>query len=818
MMQFFRFIQFFCAALMLEATVTADVSEKDRQTLVRHADDYVYGYYPDGWRAETSPAARNRFAIQTPIYALELLGKAGMSLVGTSFSGVSAEKAARQFYTDISDQLNDAPLNIGVRIGNSQYTAIRLTSKPEDLVIQRLGKFLAHIELRGFALLSDDSKTPPFPIDTRLHIFAWPDHARLIFEIRPESDLKNITIFAADEITNRRQSMRLVDLDVRTQVRKELPGEVRIERNAETLTAGSSLYLAVGLYPEKALLNLSSACIVRAEGISPYTGPLEVQYDVRAGWQQILLGSNPDIWAMERVRVDVENPSDKPQTLHLVFSKRGGGFGITGMSPVLCDADGVPLGLPIQISKNWHVSPPWFDGITMLEVPPNSKHSFEFRLAYAEWGGVPAVSHAQLALEGWGTHQLWDECAIGSFGESITYDPDVNLNRSMIDDVRPLMVWGMGQSAHQKWSWTHNVGGGDFLVLEQEGKRQYLARQKTDYDMQGPVLTCVRYSGETPDGAIQSHITTQSWRSDDYVRGLYTLRYDVVKDLTFSRLAFFQLGADHYNTNLFTHISRGDLDGEKETWQPPMGGKQYSREGLALEGERPWFAITGNTKNPPPFIKEGDRGAWADRGMIIHSWKARLNGEDVSIPHYSIYGTEDGKVPSAIVELSPPAGTTQLKKGDYVEALVEMAILPQSAENYYGPNEPLRAALKENGGTWRMVHREAKGTALRVRAENGEVISQWPVVVRAHRGTHATFTIEGGSGWVPVIVTGANTPGKPSLNLSVDGAPRPVSPSDGNDWWQTRWRPSTKSCDFIYTLELDTRTKEHVVDWTAEDR
>ena len=49
------------------------------------------------------------------------------------------------------------------------------------------------------------------------------------------------------------------------------------------------------------------------------------------------------------------------------------------------------------------------------------------------------------AVRGWGTDQLWDQAAIGSWGESICYDPDVCLQRSMIDDVRPLMVTQMGR-------------------------------------------------------------------------------------------------------------------------------------------------------------------------------------------------------------------------------------------------------------------------------------------------------------------------------------------------------------------------------------
>ena len=117
-----------------------------------------------------------------------------------------------------------------------------------------------------------------------------------------------------------------------------------------------------------------------------------------------------------------------------------------------------------------------------------------------------------------------------------------------------------------------------------------------------------------------------------------------------------------------------------------------------------------------------------------------------------------------------------------------------------------------------MVHREAKATALKVRAEHGDVLSQWPVVVRAHRGMHAKFTIEGGDGWVPVTITGADVASKSSINVTADGEPQSFGSSDGNDWRQTRWRSSTKSYDLIYTLALDRGVKEYVVDWTADDR
>ena len=393
--------------------------------------------------------------------------------------------------------------------------------------------------------------------------------------------------------------------------------------------------------------------------------------------------------------------------------------------------------------------------------------------------------------------------AIGSFGESICYDPDINLNRAMIDDMRPLMVWGMGKDPQRKWSWTHNVGGGDFLVLFQDGKRQYLSRQKTDYIAQGPVLTTVRYTGETPDGALQSQITTQSWRSDDYVRGLYTIRYDVLKSLPFSRLAFFQLAADHYNENLFPPISRGDLSGVQETWNPSMGGKQYSRDRVALEGSKPWFALTGARKNPPPAYKADDQGAWANRGFIVHRWAARLGGKDISNPHYAVFGTENGQVPSAVVELAPTPGLAQLEPGDYVDATVEMLILPQRAEDYYGPNEPLRAALKDHPDDWYLVYREARASNLRVTAKSGQVESQWPIVVRAENGTKAEFTVVGGAGYTPITIVGATRHTPFQFATSTGGDARPVAQSDSNDWWQARYQPTANTYDLVFTVPLD---------------
>ena len=83
-------------------------------------------------------------------------------------------------------------------------------------------------------------------------------------------------------------------------------------------------------------------------------------------------------------------------------------------------------------------------------------------MTYARWGGVPAASHAQLCLIGWGHNQFWDQSAIGSFGESICYEPGRVQRRCFIDDVRPLMT--LPEPGAKLYGWAENAGGGDFLV------------------------------------------------------------------------------------------------------------------------------------------------------------------------------------------------------------------------------------------------------------------------------------------------------------------------------------------------------------------
>ena len=838
-------------AILLSLHAPIVRADRDVAPLLAHANDYTFGYYPYGWRGANAEGDRI-FAIQTNRYALTINTTTGnIDHLGALTESLTAADALSQG-NDLLHALPALDMTCEVIIDGVTFSVAGGAPKPDDVVLYRLGRYLQHVQLRGLTFRATGGSELS-GVNAWLDVYGWSDRVSVVLHVESVEATNNIeptmrfragAAYKGDNSSANDSAVAVLRSEDGGGVAfvNPLPGDQDLQNDGDSVivrapvrevSAGSSTRVAVAILPDstdplaagtreaKTIRHFTDDSGIRATGIAPYTGPLEVTYDPVIGWHRVLLGENPDINVMERARVELKNPTDAPQTLRLCFAKEGGSFGITGMSPVLRDTQGLPIGLPVQISKNWHVRPSWFTGLTMLDLDPGVAENLEFDLAYAKWGGVPAVSHAQLCLEGWGTNQQWDQMAIGSFGESICYDPDLNLNRGMIDDMRPLMVWGMGEKPQKQWSWTHNVGGGDFLVLHAGGERQFLTRQKTLYGRYGPVLSDVTYAGETPDGAIQSTVRTQSWRTNDYVRALYTLRYDVIRPVAdIERLAFFQLGADRYNHNLFTTVARGNLDGIVESWTPEMGGWRYSRRGEPLEGEHPWIALTGATKNPPPHIKEGDQGAWANRGFIVRSWNARLGGQRVGLPHYAIFRTEDGGVPSAIVELSPPPEVTALSAGDFVEAEVEMLILPQHAEEYYGPNDALRNALAEHPDSWRLVHREAVLGNIDVNATTGQVIHAYPIVIRAGKDGHrAEFTVRGGVGYVPVTIAGAAKRGPFSLTETVGAETRAIDQSTppGNDWWQTEYHPESRRYDVTFTIPMGSENRVRTYAWTLLD-
>ena len=291
--------------------------------------------------------------------------------------------------------------------------------------------------------------------------------------------------------------------------------------------------------------------------------PLTCEYDGMLG--DIVINGRAPVYDVkqetgrdmaDRVYIAVENTSPYEVCVPLVFYRK---TTATGISAVLRregndGAYGVMSGIPVQISKNWHTDkahPTLYEGpyerfTAMVRIAPLSRAKFEMTIYHSNFGGVNSASYSQLSLVGWGCYSIWQESALGNNGESVCYEPEgPQCDGAMIDDMRPLM--NVSPSFSNQWDWTENIGGGNFLTYEVDGVKAYQKNVHTSYRSYGPGMTDISFSFVTGDGAIEANVTQNMGRTDDIVRTYYNISYKVLKDVEFSRLALFSLGADHYN-------------------------------------------------------------------------------------------------------------------------------------------------------------------------------------------------------------------------------------------------------------------------------
>ena len=283
-------------------------------------------------------------------------------------------------------------------------------------------------------------------------------------------------------------------------------------------------------------------------------------------------------------------------------------------------------------------------------------------------------------------------------------------------------------------------------------------------------------------------------RTDDIVRGTYHIRMDVDQAQPFSRFAIFQIGADTYNFTREAKFAIGDVRGLRKEWATQPGGDRYKTEPVEMTGSHRWVSM--HQASPRPG-SDGEHGAWANRGLVVRGWGARLGGKEAP-PFVAERGTTRHRSDYSTIDIVPPPGVTELVPGDFVEAVFEYLVIPQNAADYYGPNAGLRAALQAHGNTWQMVHRESAGNA-RALVNDAQLIRRFPDI-RVHTDNDiANLTVNRGLGFVPITITGLTS--HDGYTLNVDGKPFDQS-VHGNDFWQTDFDPATRRWSRTYNVKL----------------
>lgn len=565
---------------------------------------------------------------------------------------------------------------------------------------------------------------------------------------------------------------------------------------------------------------------VKATQVSPKRKELKVDYDSVHGWYQVNLRNDglTKIYhdsindRIERVFLEMKNKTPDSKQVRLNFAKgrfaetNNNVFGITGISAVLRDRDGFPIGIPIQLSKNWHLTGfdkignhyfrgSWYHGLCMLTIPADTTIKLEYTSVNAHWGGVPAASHAQLCLVGWDGHQQWEQTAIGSWGENITFEPDMDMYGAIVQDFRPLMI---DSYSGEKWKWTSNTGGADFCNLTgKNGKRSSFEGVQTNYQKYSPNLTDVEFSGLLENGKMEYLLNTKVYRSDDLTRGVFRLKINVLDSISFNDFVIFQAAAQYYHYANSKTLAWGNESGLKKLWEADTGGNsRYVTTKTVASGRLPWFSFTDSKlfpKGNPPDQKP------ANRGFIIRKWNARINGENNVPPYFAEFNSSDGSAQSSsLINITLPKGCSKLHKGDYIETEIELFQIPVNGADYYGPNRLLKNAIEQNPNSWRMVMREAIGNQIQVKETSGcEVKSSYPIEIETKK-TVAEFSVIGGIGYVPVTFTNVITYRNPKLYEKLDGKWVEIDQAVyGNDYWQAEFDPHIKSWEITYNVNLD---------------
>jgi len=813
------------------------------------------------WWKKTIKTGNQVFAIKTNHYSLAF-DYPNLAVQDFSINNrdLPEELVLRQTNEESFPENNPCKLSFGLSQNGNMSWCKTTSGSDDDCQLIETGKYFQRRFITNLPELKGCDR-----YNSGLEISSWPDRLTFILKVTPTADMENLGLVTHFEFPEK-YSILLEKGDVKA-LKNPLDGSgfvvlksadassivisgttVKVELKKKAASpAGKEINSGIIIYPVASNIDSkiteiaeleNQPMVVTAKQLAPLANPLKVTYDKDKGWYQVTLRSDKTESAkpaadlnegnpgpqddlnnrMERVQFSCANPSNHDKVIRLSFAKGrlfpdgAHVFGVPGISAVLRDTNGNPVGIPVQLSKNWHGTDfngianhyfrgPWYHGLSVLTIPAKSSITLEYTSVNSMWGGVPAASHAQLCLVGWGHNQQWDESAIGAWGETITYEPDLDQTGAPVLDFRPLMV---KSPTGKKWGWTGNLGGADFFnYTKTDGTRGWHSRIRTQYKRYSPNLTEVTYAGTMDDNSMDFEYTASVGRSDDMARGIYKIKMKVLKDIDFKDFVAIQFAAADYHHVKSKVLAWGNEIGLKKEWNSTETKiPQYITEKTPAQGRVIWFSF-----NESEFTsKQEDQFKVANRGFVIRNWKARINGQENVQPWFAEYFTAGGNYgdPSGIINITPPADCKSFRKGDFIDAEVELIIIPSKAGDYYGPNKNFANALLKNANSWEMVYREAIGNDLEVVVTNGgTVIRNYPVQIVSESNT-VNFSVTGGRGYVPLTITNVENFESPSLYKKVNGNWQKVNQAFyGNDFWQTEYNASNGTWDITYNINLD---------------
>ena len=768
----------------MKKTVTALLLLLICATDLSAASAYTFSCWLNGWRKNSSDRSADIFGIETSRYGFTLdLADFSKVRFGTLSNPISYEQALAHKAEKLKT-LPVAQLRIELEVDGTRYRANTCKAGRakgvKHLSYVRMwesGRFVQHYDFQDLDFRN--SKGEKLACDATLALVAW-----------PESLTFNLVVSPAHPYNHAVLRLGLKSEAGSWQQEEKVKGPWKQdEKKSVSLTCH---------FPSAS--NVSSVNIT----VNTENGQkLPVRFDknkncyvasvkrLKRNWKT----GYTDIRHYDDFKITVNRSGAKGPVPFLLDMRPPAN--ITGLCPILCDEKGRPTGIPVQLSKNWHYKPMGSYLMAYTMLPAKKTTTYILRVVYGFYGTLPSASHAQLSLVGYGGHGRWDQLAIGCWGETICFDMDMSLVDVAITDIRMLMVRNGLEG--KKWKWTDAGWGGDWLNIKDDSQEKYFQNNlKTAYLSQGPCLTDVKhegYYGKNQEVDFKARI--QTLRTDDYSRTFQKLSYTFTRDVSAHKIWLFKLGRTGQYTT--PQIAYGNRDGCIETLAVPdtLKKNQLFLNQVKLTGSAPWWVAL-----PGAVHTSGRKWGTGYRALIIRHYQAVLGGKTYTYPTISAPVYTAGPT-NLDMELLPPKGVNNFRKGDCVELGLELITLPRVADDYYGPNEALRKHLTENPRSWKTTYREAKGNDLVVRVVGGEMLHKYPLVIQVEK-PEVKVTIQGGIGAVPVRFEGLKSTAGYRLYQVVDEERTQFDQSVyGNDFWQTDYDPVRKTWSITYNIPLD---------------
>ena len=734
-----------CAATSAAVTTTVTDSVSAAVTSAVSIDDsknYTYMYYENGYptrlagrrglESDANTVARSNpdVVFQTGYFSM-MFDSDDLKITGWDKLNGSDYMTA---FSEGVDNFTPATLNLYAYIGNTRYKAIASPVQGingENFVrVIESGQFKKRIDHINVQFQHPTDGTV-LTDKASLEITVWSD--RVVFNL----DCTNIP-----GIT--RTTVQFFDPT----------NKQYITDNASNHTSLTVSPIDAPVLSTNSALNYISSAVRKNDGLT-----LNRYFDAQTNALVIDIPRVKVTYPADKYRLDeyvitVTNPTTTTAVnLPLVFDEQQSTGAMTGTSMTLVsDVNGSPLGHNVQISKNWHKTAqdkfmgPWLRGSTMINLAAGETKTYRLRVIQGYWAQTPAAHHVQLSVIGWPSQGInkgswkWDQAALGSWGESITYDPTMHLADTFINDYRPSFTTPKNGSAGHGWA--ENVGGGSFLIYRDKNDNfRHLKKIKTAYKWNGPNLTEVHYTGITDDDKMTVTYITRLGSTFDYNRNFHSFRYEFLEDVIEpKRLVFYQMAGDYYKTARFSKYHHGTVAGLTAT-VTDAGVTGYNGK---IAFNNAWLSIEDS---------HGDNGntlAKTSRGFIIKS--LRLNGANFNVflhKYRSRWGNKQ-----TIFDLSSSDVSRSYKAGDVIEGDIELVLPAKNTDSYWGSDGEFANRLASYSQPWQAVYDDAKYNNFSVTVAKGSLVNNYPVeIVGTNKKIAADFTIEsGGLGHVPVII------------------------------------------------------------------